>query len=138
MPLYELSANLSLQELGLDNVDNTRDLDKPVSTAVQEALNQISAGTYQPASITRVTDNYTATADDQVILADVTTKSITVQLPANSVNGKVFTIKRIGGGAHTLKVSSPGKTVDSESELSLVYTNQTYSVISYSTNYFII
>jgi hypothetical protein len=138
MPLYEAFANVSLESLGLENVDNTHDLDKPISTAVQEALTQITAGAYQPASITSVTDNYTATADDQVILADVTTKSIMIQLPNNSVNGKIFTIKRIGAGVNTLKVSSTGKTVDSQSEVSIAYANQSFTVICYSTNYFII
>ena len=33
------SSDVTKEELGLDKVDNTADLDKPVSTAQQEAIN---------------------------------------------------------------------------------------------------
>ena len=37
---YELKGDVSLSDIGLGNVDNTSDMDKPVSTATQEALDK--------------------------------------------------------------------------------------------------
>lgn len=42
---YNNPHNVTKAQLGLDNVDNTADLDKPISTAVQQALNNITGNT---------------------------------------------------------------------------------------------
>lgn len=42
---YSNPHNVTKAQLGLGNVDNTSDMDKPISTAVQNALNQIAGNT---------------------------------------------------------------------------------------------
>lgn len=48
MPLYEVLTRTQLKDLSLDKVENTTDLEKPISYAVQAALDQIIAGQFQP------------------------------------------------------------------------------------------
>lgn len=49
--------NVTAMQIGLGNVDNTRDIDKPVSTAVQEALSLKADQTYVDDSLANKTHN---------------------------------------------------------------------------------
>jgi len=138
MPLYEVLTRTQLKDLSLDKVENTTDLEKPISYAVQAALDQIIAGQFQPPRVTRVTADYTATTEDDVILADISSNPIDIVLPSNSWNGKIFRVKRVGSGQNSLKVKSTNKTIDGSVEYPILYANQSYSMICFETNYFII
>lgn len=71
-------------QIGLGNVDNTADIDKPVSTAQQEALNNLKAEISE--SIVSELDEWIITDDEENIIARIDKNGLeTTTVTANSV-----------------------------------------------------
>lgn len=94
--------------LALNNVDNTSDVNKPVSTAQQTAIDQ-KAFNENPTAIK--TANYNAGANDYVPV-DSTAGNITVTLPTAPADKTRIGVKHvIQGGTNTVTVACGGSDV---------------------------
>lgn len=109
----------ALAALGLNNLDNTSDLSKPLSTAAQTAIN-LKANSASPTLTAPTITDYTETtyvpaagSAFTVVLSNgtlqklTTTANATITLPA-SVAGKSYSLLVAFGGAHTLTFSGGG------------------------------
>lgn len=79
-------------------------------------------------AIKAVTTNYTATKDDNTILANTTSGAITITLPApNNIAGRIYTIKKIGSGDidNALTITPTSATIDGGSSYT-IYNDWTY------------
>lgn len=79
-------------------------------------------------AIKSVTGNYTVTAADNTILANTSSASITVTLPApGSFAGRIYTIKKVGNGGldNELTISPTSGTIDGGSSYK-IYNDWTY------------
>lgn len=92
-------------QVGLGNADNTSDLNKPISTLTQAALDALNL---RP--VTTKTANYTATTADYTIRVDATAGPVTITLPATVV-GDVFEIEKIDASANDVIVDGDGSDV---------------------------
>lgn len=70
---YELKGDVSLSDIGLGNVDNTSDMDKPVSTATQEALDKKADKAVIDEITTRVEANSTDITEMKADIVDIET-----------------------------------------------------------------
>jgi hypothetical protein len=102
---------LSKNDIGLSNVDNTSDLNKPISIATQSALD-LKAD--KLLDYIEVSEDYVLTSNNRVV--NFTSGSYTATLPsAIGVEGKILTIINTGNGVITLDslgVIYPGETID--------------------------
>lgn len=81
---------------------------------------------------------YAILATDCTILADTTSGSFTVTLPAATTNsGQIFNIKKIAA-ASTLTIATSGGNIDGSATLSVTTNNQNTQVQSNGTNYYIL
>ena len=76
------NVEITKSDIGLSNVDNTTDLDKPISTAVQNALNG-KAGTNHTHTESEIT-GLTSSLDEKVDTLDYTLDGITSRLSGPS------------------------------------------------------
>lgn len=81
-------------QVGLGNVDNTSDLDKPISTATQTALNEKASTTAVQAVTARVdtlesavADRYTKTETDTLLATKADSTALTAKLDTLSTTG---------------------------------------------------
>jgi len=92
-------------------------------------------------AIKSVTGDYTVTAADNTILANTSSASITVTLPApGSFAGRIYTIKKIGNGGldNELTISPASGTIDGGSSYK-IYNDWTYVTLQTDgTNWYII
>lgn len=92
-------------------------------------------------AIKTVTANYTATVDDNTILANTSSGAITVTLPsATNIAGRIYTIKKTGNGGidNALTVTPSAGTIDGGSNY-IIYNDWTHvAVQTDGTNWFII
>lgn len=97
-----VNYSLSKSDLGLANVDNTTDANKPVSTAQQAAINAASAGKVPYTSY-------------HAIVSQTGSSTPTISRKDTSFSGVTFTWARSGAGVYTITASSAvfaaGKTV---------------------------
>lgn len=128
---------LTKTDVGLANLDNTSDANKPVSTAQQTALdlkaNVLSA-------VSAKTAAYTLTASDDVVTADSTGGAFSLTLrTAVGIAGKVFTLKRINSGANDVTVATTSaQTIDGASTSVLTAQWQSVRVMSNGTNWLVV
>lgn len=122
-----------------------------VSRATINSIGALSSSTYVSASAFRgqaqrvtfpiktVTNVYTASVKDYTILADTSTRNITVLLPsAATANGKIYNVKKTDS-LNTLTItSSAGSTIDSATSKSITTINQSVTVHSNGNYWFII
>ncbi|MEO5949836.1 MAG: hypothetical protein ABIQ04_00135 [Candidatus Saccharimonadales bacterium] len=66
-------------------------------------------------AVTVRTGSYTASATDEIILADTTTTGFTITLPSGVVNGKTYDIKKIDNSAHAVTVVPSSGQIDGSS-----------------------
>ncbi len=85
------AVTLTKTDVGLDNVNNTSDADKPVSTAQQTALNDKQKIEQSKSA------NFTAVAGESY----VTTATLTVTDPASPTNGQSYSV-RVSAGTSTV------------------------------------
>lgn len=92
-------------------------------------------------AIKTVTSSYTATAADNTILANTSSSSITLTLPAPSAfSGRIYTIKKIGNGGidRELVITPSSGTIDGGSSYT-IYNDWTYVTLQTNgTDWFII
>lgn len=92
-------------------------------------------------AIKTVTADYTATVNDNTILANTTSAAITVTLPsASGIAGRIYTIKKIGSGGinRELTVAPASGTIDGGSNY-VIYNDWTHVAMQTDgTNWFII
>jgi hypothetical protein len=93
--------------VGLGNVDNTSDANKPVSTAQQTALD----GKQPVLTATAVkTSAYTAAVGD-LIPADATSAAFTVTLPSAPADKSRVVVKKIDSSANAVAIAAGGSDV---------------------------
>jgi hypothetical protein len=114
--------------VGLGNVDNTSDANKPVSTAQQAALDlkqNLTRGIYA------VTVNSSMAVTDDIILVNSTTaKTITLPDPATALLGHPYTVKNINTGTVTVQSAGTSKTLDGTATQTLAQ----WAKATYATN----
>jgi hypothetical protein len=153
--------------IGLGNVDNTTDANKPISTLTQTALNAKQATLVSGTNIKTVngttllgsgdlvvsgggggsgdltltysakTANYTLTGSDRLI--NCTSGTFTLTLPtAVGATGKVYDLKNTGSGVITLNTTS-SQTIDSSASGALTLNQwDNLTVVSDGANWIII
>lgn len=79
----KLDLGLTKADVGLGNVDNTSDANKPVSTATQTALNAKAAdnAVVHLAGAETISGNKTFTGASQITISDTTTQALRIDLP---------------------------------------------------------
>ena len=88
--------------------------------------------------LTKTTLNISVSDDNQVIIADQSSSSIIVSLPAVHEVGRVFTVKRIGNNIfNTVTISGNGSNIDG-SATKILSNNEANKLISDGSNWFII
>ena len=92
-------------------------------------------------AITTVTSNYTLTGDDNTVLANTTSGSITITLPApGTFAGRIYTVKKIGTGGidNDLTITPASGTIDGGNSYK-IYNDWTYVTLQTDgTNWYII
>ena len=130
-------------DVGLGNVDNTSDADKPVSTAQQAALDlklNLAGGTLTGAvarPTATITASSTVSIDNFVTFIDASSADITATLPAAVTNAnKVINLKRIDSSGNTVTIDGNGaETIDGELTLTL-YSLENITIISNGSNWY--
>eukprot|EP01029_Cantina_marsupialis_P017245 TRINITY_DN3867_c0_g1_i3.p1 TRINITY_DN3867_c0_g1~~TRINITY_DN3867_c0_g1_i3.p1 ORF type:complete len:974 (+),score=170.36 TRINITY_DN3867_c0_g1_i3:7805-10726(+) len=83
--------------------------------------------------------DYTATANDETLLADATTANMTITLPSATGNtGLKITIKRIDTSSNTLSISGNTATIDGQASVTMNVAWQAYTFQCDGTNWYII
>lgn len=92
-------------------------------------------------AIRTVTSNYTASSNDNTILANTTSAPVSITLPAASpITGRIYTIKKIGSGGldNQLTISPASGTIDGGSSF-IIYNDWSYVTLQTDgSNWFII
>lgn len=92
-------------------------------------------------AITTVTSNYSATANDRIILMEASSGGITIELPAVHKKGRVYEAKDKLGAAttFTLKVvTADSDTIDGASEYTLTTDFQSARFVSDGDNWYVL
>ena len=91
-------------------------------------------------AISTQTASYTVTGSDSVVLADASTTSLTITLPAAaSFTGYRFSIKRIDGSANTVTIGRTGSdTIDGATSLTLDQQYTALTVVSNGSGWYIL
>ena len=101
----------------------------------------VQAGTFE---VKTKTANYLMTEDDEVILADDTSNSVTISLPALKAGTNIglnvfYTVKRITAGGNTVTVDTPGsETIDGSATVTIATQYDSIQVVCDATNWHII
>lgn len=102
---------INKSEIGLGNVDNTSDINKPISNATQTALDLKINKTPSVKNINNTNSPYSIISLDEIIRVDTTNDAVTITLPST---GSVKTIKWVSGtNVLTVNVTSSG-TIDNQ------------------------
>lgn len=115
-------SGVSKSHVGLGNVDNTSDLDKPVSTATQTELDKKTDElyTYVPWSTTSKT---ASSANDKYKMVNFTSNSpILLTLPNSTTDsgweiGSYFEIRQMGDGQITVQAEAPATLLATEDQV---------------------
>jgi hypothetical protein len=92
------------------------------------------SGNYPP-PVTK-TANYSLTDSDSVLLADTTSTSITLTLPIGTA-GKAFVIKKIATPNSLIIQPQGGQNIDGNANISLLFKDTAFQLVSDSSNWFI-
>jgi len=88
-------------------------------TEVETALQEIGNALIYHALVTKTAD-YTATIDDEYIIADATSNTVTITLPdANGIDGRVYTVKCIDDTYAVTIQGTGGDTIDGDATITL-------------------
>ncbi|WPO89239.1 hypothetical protein [Chryseobacterium sp. HR92] len=88
-------------------------------------------------SVKKITANYTITGADEIILADTSSSSIHLTLPAPSQKGKKIIIKKTDGSANNIVVQSQSQ-IDAQADISIVQPYSGVVVLDDGTTYWVI
>lgn len=88
----------------------------------------------------RINSNRILDDSDIIILACADTAAITVTLPdASNADGRLYNIKKIDSSASTITVDGAGsETIDENTTISLMAQNESVTIMSDSTNWWIL
>lgn len=112
------AVTLAKADVGLANVDNTSDVNKPISTATKTYVDNAVAASQGGQRATAKTANYTAVAGDFVI-ANAATSGFTVTLPAVA-NGALVSVKKVDSSVNgVLVVGQGGVLIDDQSSIAI-------------------
>lgn len=111
--------------LTLDSIQNTPIGNVTANVGVFTTL----AGTGLTVSIVTKTANYTATANDNTILANTQAGAVTITLPTSvGISGKLYTIKKIDATANIVTISTTSsQTIDGSTSYTM---NTAYSGVN--------
>lgn len=84
-----------------------------------------------------ITNNYTASIDDKVILVDASSGDITVALDPTPIEGNTLTIKKIDSSNNTVLIDGNSNTVDGQNSQTLISQYDSYK-LGYLNNWFIL
>ncbi len=110
-------------------------------TAADDAVRlEVLAKIGDIALVVTVTSDYTATTDDDVILVDATSGSVTITLPsAVGISGEVYHVKKIDSTNNTVIIESEGSsTIDGETSEFIMVQWTSLQIVSNGTNWFIV
>jgi hypothetical protein len=96
---------------------------------------------FDVSSVTTTTHNETATSGEKIILIDAATAggTVTVNLPTAVGNKAKIHIKKTDAGANTIIIDgSGGETIDGSVTFPIYFQNQSLTLVSNGTNWFII
>lgn len=121
------AVTLTKSDVGLTNVDNTSDANKPVSTATQAVIDGI-----RRVAVNAQTTSYTLVLSDEGKAIQFTNASgVSLTVPTNSsvafAIGTIIEVVQMGAGSVTL---APGSGVSLLSADALLSTRTQYSVVS--------
>lgn len=112
------AVTLTKSDVGLANVDNTSDVNKPISTATKTYVDNAVAASHGGQTATAKTANYTAVAGDFVI-ANAASSGFTVTLPAVA-NGALVSVKKVDSSVNgVLVVGQGGVLIDDQSSIAI-------------------
>lgn len=112
------AVTLTKSDVGLANVDNTSDVNKPMSTATKTYVDSAVASIHSGQTATAKSGNYTAVAGD-FVLANAASAGFTVTLPAVQ-NGALVSVKKIDSSVNgVLVVGQGGVLIDDQSSIAV-------------------
>ncbi len=162
------AVSLNATSIGLDNVDNTSDADKPISTATQTALdaklddNQLideddmasDSDTHVPTqqsvkayvnnktvfkTTTTTTASLTLTATHYVVLASGASTTVAITLPtAVGITGREYIIKCTDFTNNVTVETNGAQTIDGDSNFAFSAQYESLKIISDGANWFIL
>lgn len=91
-------------------------------------------------SVTTTSSNLTLTSDNDIVLVNASSSSLTIALPsATTVSGKAFTVKKIDSSSNTVTVQpQTGQTIDGSSSKILSVQYEFLTIVSDGSNWHII
>lgn len=120
--VLKTALTLAKGDVGLGNVDNTSDANKPVSTAQQTALD----GKMNNVTISNKTDNYNVALSDfgnALTMNAATAKAFNLPADLTTVVGKTLTITKLGAGKVTVQANT-GQTIADGTSAGTAYDDQ--------------
>lgn len=112
------AVTLTKTDVGLANVDNTSDVNKPMSTATKTYVDSAVAASHGGQTATAKTANYSAVAGDFVI-ANANSAGFTITLPVAS-NGALVSVKKVDASVNgVLVVAQSGVLIDDQSSIAI-------------------
>lgn len=112
------AVTLTKTDVGLANVDNTSDVNKPMSTATKTYVDTTVAANRGGQMATAKSANYSAVVGDFVI-ANAASAGFTVTLPV-AQNGAVVSVKKIDSSVNgVLVVAQSGVLIDDQSSIAV-------------------
>ena len=104
------------------------------------ATSLVSGEDTKKLSVTNVTNNYNATANDDLILVDASGGGVTVNLPtAAGITGNTIRIKKTDSSLNTVTLDPNGsETVDGETTFTISFQFEAASIASDNSNWHII
>lgn len=116
--LISAAVTLAKDDIGLDQVDNTSDVNKPISTATQTALDGKQT-TVTANGILKGdgTGNITAAEEAEVELVEITPELIGAAAKPKVLNITLPTASWVGSGPYTQTVTITGGTVNTKVDL---------------------
>jgi|GEM_PF-2934737 len=106
---------LTKADVGLANVDNTSDVNKPMSTATKTYVDTAVASVSGGQKAVSKTANYTAVAGDFVI-GNAATAGFTVTLPAPQ-NGALISVKKVDSSVNGILVMCSSAQIDDQTSI---------------------
>lgn len=105
---------------------------------VSNYIDSIGIGVYK--NYANISDNYNISADDNIIFANSSSDSILLQLPtASGVGGKEYIIKKVSGSNDVnISPSIEGETIDGNSNFAIHFQNESITIVSNNSNWFIV
>ena len=131
--LPSTTNGLTKSNVGLGNVDNTSDANKPISTATQTALD---AKVPYATTVVTLTAGATLTASqDLVFISGASAITVSLPDPGTVTVGREYIVKGLGSATHTVNSAGTSKTIDGGVSVTLA-TNARLRVVSNGTQWY--